>query len=70
MPGVEHAVEVKSAKMDLSGVPRHNLLNIGLFSLEAYAQEALVHTLNMVVHVSRDKQDESVLLKTVLNPLD
>jgi len=27
-------------------------------------------SLNMVVHVSKDKSDESVLLKTVLNPLE
>ena len=37
MPGVENAVEIKSERMDLSGVPRHNLLNIGLFRLEAYS---------------------------------
>jgi len=52
----------------LDEVPRQTLLNIGLLRLEAYCQESVIQTLNMVVHISRDKEDG--LLKTILNPID
>ena len=53
-------------------MPRKRLLNIGLLRIEARNKqegESLL-ALNMVVHVSKDKADDQILLKTVLNPLE
>ena len=46
------------------------LLNVGLMRLEAKSGEESVWAINMVTHVSRDKEDESKLNKTILNPYD
>jgi len=53
-------------------VPRRRLLNVGLLRIEAVnsLDSSNIMTLNMVVHVSKDKNDDSILLKTVLNPLE
>ena len=63
---------MKTPKLDVEKVPRKRLLNVGLLHIEAInaVDQTNMFNLNMVVHVSRDKQDESVLLKTVLNPLE
>ena len=46
-------------KINLDHIPRHFLLNIGLFRLEAVdAKGQVVIQKNMLVHVSRDKADE------------
>jgi len=43
-----------------------------LLSVEAFLKdnEESIVALNMIVHVSKDKQDETKLLKTVLSPID
>ena len=53
-------------------MPRRRLLNVGLLSIKAVSAksgEELVGV-NMVVHVSKDKEDDSKLTKIVLNPLE
>jgi hypothetical protein len=51
-------------------VPRKTLLNVGLLHIQAFNEEDVLMNINMVVHVSKDKSDESLLNKTVLNPLE
>ena len=51
-------------------INRKVLLNVGLVRLEARAGDEIVYTLNMVLHISRDKANEEILNKTVLNPID
>lgn len=64
-------IEIKIEKFDSKDVPRKTLMNMGLLRIEAAEQTGKnIFTLNMVVHVSKDKQDESILKKTVLNPLE
>ncbi|CDW82570.1 UNKNOWN [Stylonychia lemnae] len=69
-----YTVQLKTPKIEVDKVPRKTLLNVGLLQIKAYQvidgenQEEL--SMNMVVHVSKDKSDESILLKTVLNPLE
>ena len=71
-PGKKNTIMIKTPEIDLSQVKRHVLLNVGLIRLEALiagiSEPAL--SINMVTHVSRDKEDESKLNKTVLNPFD
>jgi hypothetical protein len=33
-------------------------------------EEEAIFTVNMVVHISKDKQDDSKLMKTILNPME
>ena len=70
--GEQHTFSVKTPKLEVENVPRKRLLNVGLLRIEAYsgADNETLLNLNMVVHVSKDKADESILLKTVLNPLE
>ena len=71
-PGEKHTFTIKIPDIDLSQVKRQVLLNVGLIRLEALivgTSEAVL-SINMVTHVSRDKEDESKLNKTVLNPFD
>ena len=67
-----YTFKMKTPKLEVDNVPRKRLLNVGLLHIEAFnaADQTNMLNLNMVVHVSRDKQDESVLLKSVLNPLE
>lgn len=53
-------------------VPRKTLLNVGLLHLQAFEKESkdVQLNINMVVHVGKDKADETKLSKTVLNPLE
>ena len=70
--GEKHTLIIKTPEIDLSQVKRQVLLNVGIIRLEARSlngDEAVV-AVNMVTHVSRDKEDESKLNKTVLNPFD
>jgi hypothetical protein len=70
--GEKHTLTIKTPEIDLSQVKRQVLLNVGIIRLEARSlngDEAVV-AVNMVTHVSRDKEDESKLNKTVLNPFD
>ena len=63
---------MKTPKLEVDNVPRKRLLNVGLLHIEAFnsADNAVIMNLNMVVHVSKDKKDETLLQKTVLNPLE
>ena len=70
--GEKHTITIKTPEFDLSQVKRQVLLNVGIIRLEALilgTSEPVV-SVNMVTHVSRDKEDESKLNKTVLNPFD
>jgi hypothetical protein len=64
-------LRVETPQIDLSGISRHFLLNIGLFKLEGVNSESgeVVISKNMLVHVSKDKQNDEILMKTILNPL-
>ena len=64
-------LKVETPQIDLSGISRHFLLNIGLFKLEGVNQATgeVVISKNMLVHVSKDKQNDEILMKTILNPL-
>jgi hypothetical protein len=64
-------LKVETPQIDLSGISRHFLLNIGLFKLEGVNSESgeVVISKNMLVHVSKDKQNDEILMKTILNPL-
>ncbi len=68
--GEKYTVTITTPEIDISQVKRKVLLNVGLMSLEARSGEEAVFTLNMVTHVSRDKEDDQILKKTVLNPID
>ena len=70
--GQELSFDLKTPKLEeLVKVPRQTLLNVGLLRIEAIdSSNEVLTTINMVVHVSRDKQDESQLMKTILNPFD
>ena len=70
--GQEQSFDLKTPKLEeLVKVPRQTLLNVGLLRIEAIdSSKEVLTTINMVVHVSRDKQDESQLMKTILNPFD
>jgi hypothetical protein len=63
---------MKTPKIDVEQIPRRRLLNVGLLRIEAInsVDSSNIMTLNMVVHVSKDKNDDSILMKTVLNPLE
>eukprot|EP00347_Sterkiella_histriomuscorum_P004266 403361105 len=77
---IVNEIELHTPAMDeqISQVPRKTLLNVGLLQIKAFqlsgdseeegSEEVL--SMNMVVHVSKDKQDESQLMKAVLNPLE
>ena len=54
----------------LAQVSRKRLLNVGMLRLQALKGSEAEITINMIVHVSKDKTDETTLTKTVLNPLD
>jgi hypothetical protein len=64
-------LRVETPQIELSGISRHFLLNIGLFKLEGVNSESgeVVISKNMLVHVSKDKQNDEILMKTILNPL-
>jgi hypothetical protein len=64
-------LKMETPQIDLSGISRHFLLNIGLFKLEGVNSESreVVICKNMLVHVSKDKQNDEILMKTILNPL-
>ena len=68
----ELSFDLKTPKLEeLVKVQRQTLLNVGLLRIEAIdSSNEVLTTINMVVHVSRDKQDESQLMKTILNPFD
>lgn len=71
--GKVYEVELKTPQIDVEKVPRKTLMNVGLLAIKAYStgnEETEELSLNMVVHVSKDKTDESMLLKTILNPID
>ena len=70
--GEKHTITIKTPEFDLSQVKRQVLLNVGIIRLEALilGTSDPVVSVNMVTHVSRDKEDESKLNKTVLNPFD
>ena len=70
--GKVYSVKLATPDMNLEEVKRKRLLNVGLLSIEAYSSESKekLVTVNMVVHVSKDKTDETKLIKTVLNPLE
>ena len=69
-PGEHCKFSVKTPKLDLTAVPRKTLLNVGLLRVEASQAGVQVMSLNMVVHVSKDKTDDTKLQKTILNPLE
>jgi hypothetical protein len=68
--GDKHAVTFNIREIDLSQVKRQVLLNVGLMRLEAMVGSESMLAINMVTHVSRDKEDDTKLNKTILNPLD
>jgi hypothetical protein len=66
-------IELATPKIDVEQVPRRRLLNVGLLQIEAVDlknEGERLMSINMVVHVSKDKNDDNILLKTVLNPLE
>ena len=67
-----HILKLGTPKISVENVPRKTLLNVGLLHIKAVekATEEELISMNMVVHVSRDKQDEQILNKTILNPLE
>lgn len=69
-----YTITLKTPKIDVENVPRKTLLNVGLLQIKAFQHRNLEDeeelSMNMVVHVSKDKSDESILLKTILNPLE
>ena len=50
----------------MNAIKRHVILNVGLMRLEARVGGEVIHTINMVTHVSRDKEDENILKKLSL----
>jgi len=65
-------VTIKTPSIDVSGISRHKLLNVGLLRIEAIsvADGEKQLSINMVVHINKKKGFEEELLKTVLNPLE
>ncbi len=65
------SLRIATPEIDLSSIGRHFLLNIGLFKLEGVDAQTgeVVIGKNMLVHVSKDKQNDEILMKTILNPL-
>lgn len=69
-----YTVTLKTPKIEVENVPRKTLMNVGLLQIKGYqvkdGENVEELSLNMIVHVSKDKADDSILLKTVLNPLE
>ena len=55
-----YVLKLSTPKISVENVPRKTLLNVGLLHIKAIekATEEELISMNMVVHVSRDKQDE------------
>ncbi len=67
-----HVLKLRTPRISVDNVPRKTLLNVGLLHIKAVEKatgEELI-SLNMVVHVSKDKDDDQILNKTILNPLE
>lgn len=65
-------LKLRTPKITVDNVPRKTLLNVGLLHIKAVEKstgEELI-SMNMVVHVSKDKNDDLILNKTILNPLE
>lgn len=67
--GEPTSVEIQTPELDVEGVKRKHLLNVGLLMVEGLSGEKEEVKLNMVVQVSADKETGG-LRKLVISPLD
>mmetsp|Transcript_16794 Transcript_16794/g.12003 ORF Transcript_16794/g.12003 Transcript_16794/m.12003 type:complete len:88 (+) Transcript_16794:198-461(+) len=68
----EHVVKLLTPEIkELEKVSRKRLLNVGLLHITALKEDGeQILSINMVVHVKKDSNDDSQLIKTVLNPME